>query len=45
MILGLSELASKDFDFQQLFVALDELAESFQTRKVEENELYEKEYE
>jgi hypothetical protein len=34
-------VASKDFNFQQLFAALDELAESFKTRKNEENAFYE----
>ncbi|CAK93492.1 unnamed protein product (macronuclear) [Paramecium tetraurelia] len=41
IILGLSEVQAKDFNFQQLFVALDELAESFQTRINEENSSYE----
>ncbi|KAM3146414.1 hypothetical protein pb186bvf_001383 [Paramecium bursaria] len=45
-VLGLAELASqtKDFDFQQLFVALDELADSFKQRQIEENQLYETDY-
>ncbi|CAD8184146.1 unnamed protein product [Paramecium pentaurelia] len=41
IILGLSEVQTKDFNFQQLFVALDELAESFQTRINDENSSYE----
>ncbi|CAD8165736.1 unnamed protein product [Paramecium pentaurelia] len=44
VIVGLSEVASKDFNFQQLFAALDELAESFKERKNEENAFYEQEY-
>ncbi|CAD8090540.1 unnamed protein product [Paramecium primaurelia] len=41
IILGLSDLQTKDFNFQQLFIALDELAQSFQTRINDENITYE----